>query len=193
MYELLYNNIIKKVDLTREEFEEVKPFYTPKKLKRKQFLLQEGDVCKYTAFVCDGCLRSYTVDADGNEHILQFAIANWFISDMNSFLTGEPATQFIDAIADSTLLLCNRIDSDIMMKKVPKMETYFRILGQHHIVAAQKRLSSTIMHTAEQKYLDFIKRYADISQHVPQHMIASYLGISPETLSRVRKQFSEKQ
>ena len=108
MYELYFENFNSKVQLTKEEQEQIKTFLSVKKIRKKQYLLQEGDVCKTIAFVEKGALRSYTVDNDGVEHIMQFAIEGWFISDLYSFLTGEPATYNIDALEDSELVLVSK-------------------------------------------------------------------------------------
>jgi CRP-like cAMP-binding protein len=192
MYELLEEKIKEKVSLTEEEFEFCKTLFIPKKIRKKQYLLQAGDVCKYTAFVEKGILRSYTVDDKGNEHILQFALEGWWIADMYSFLTGEPSTYDIDALEDTEVLLLTREANEKLYEKVPKFERYFRILIQNSMVAMQRRLSGTLSLSAEGKYLKLTETYPDIIQRVPQHLVASYLGITPETLSRIRKQLASK-
>jgi CRP-like cAMP-binding protein len=188
MFEVLFKAINEKVKLTEEEQESCKAYFTPKKLRKKQYLLQEGDVCKYTAFVEKGVLRSYLVDEKGYEQIIQFALEGWWISDIYSFLTGEPSPYNIDAFEDAELLLLTGSSNEAMLEKVPKMERYFRILSQNSLVAMQRRLLGSLSQTAEEKYKRLTIIYPDIIQRVPQHMIASYLGITPETLSRIRKQ-----
>jgi len=188
MFELLFKAINEKVNLTTREEESCIPFFTAKKLRKKQYLLQEGDVCKYTAFVEKGLLRSYTVDHKGYEQIVQFALEGWWISDIYSFLTQEASPFNIDAFEDSELLLLTKASNEAMLEQVPKMEKYFRILSQNALVAMQRRLVGSLSQTAEEKYTGLMKTYPDIIQRVPQHMIASYLGITPETLSRIRKQ-----
>ncbi|WP_028786223.1 Crp/Fnr family transcriptional regulator [Terrimonas ferruginea] len=192
MFEVLLGNINKKISLTEKEQELVKTFFIPKKLRRKQFLLQEGEVCQYTAFVEKGLLRSYNVDEKGHEHVLQFAVEDWWIADLYSFLTGEPSGYNIDALEDTELLLINGSSYEAMMEAVPKMERYFRILTQNSLVATQRRLSGNISLTAEENYKQLIAGNNTILQRVPQHMIASFLGIAPETLSRVRRQMTGK-
>lgn len=192
MFEVLLGNINKKINLTEKEQELVKTFFIPKKLRRKQFLLQEGEVCQYTAFVEKGLLRSYNVDEKGHEHVLQFAVEDWWIADLYSFLTGEPSGYNIDALEDTELLLINGSSYEAMMEAVPKMERYFRILTQNSLVATQRRLSGNISLSAEENYKQLIAGNTTILQRVPQHMIASFLGIAPETLSRVRRQMTGK-
>lgn len=190
MYEVLLENIKTKVDLTEAEQQQLKKFFIPKRLRKKQYLLQDGDVCMYTAFVEKGLLRSYTIDEKGNEHIMQFAMEDWWIADMYSFFTGEPSPYSIEALEDSELLLINRKAYDEMLLSVPKMERYLRILVQNSLIATQRRLSSKLSLSAEENYKKLVASCSNIIQRVPQHMIASFLGITPETLSRVRKQMA---
>ena len=190
MFDLLFANIDKKIALTEEEKALCQTFFTHKKLRKKQYLLQEGDVCKYTAFVNKGLLRSYTVDANGIEHIVQFALEDWWMANMYSFLTGEPSACHIDAMEDSELLLITKPAQDDMVLQIPKMERYLRLLMQSHLVALQRRVISSLNFTAEDKYLQLLSLSPNIVQRVPQHQIASYLGITPETLSRIRRQIS---
>ena len=190
MFELLLKKIGEKVQLTEEEETLCRSFFIPKKLRKKQYLLQEGDIAKYGAFVEKGILRSYTIDEKGNEHIMQFAFEGWWIADQYSLLTGEPAVYTIDALEDSELLLLTRQAQDEMMERIPKLEKYFRILLQNSVIASQRRLIGSLSKSAEARYNDLVQSCPSIPQRVPQHMMASYLGITPETLSRIRKQLS---
>ena len=190
MYELYFENFNKKIPLTNQEQEQIKNFLGVKKIRKKQYLLQEGDVCKNIAFVEKGALRAYTVNNDGVEHIMQFALEGWYISDLYSFLTGEVATYNIDAIEDSELVLISRSAHDELLKKYPKYETFTRELITGAYVALQKRLNSIISKSLEERYEAFISLYPDIAKRVPQHMIASYMGLTPETLSRVRRRIA---
>jgi CRP-like cAMP-binding protein len=188
MFELLFRSFDEKIELSEEEKELCKTFFTPKKLRKRQYILQEGDVCKNIAFVEKGMLRSYSIDEKGNEHIVQFAFEGWWISDQYSFLTGEPAQYNIDALEDSELLLLSKQAEEQLLRKMPKLERYFRILLQNSLIAMQKRLISSFSESAEERYNKLIEVCPSIPRRVPQHMMASFLGITPETLSRIRKQ-----
>ena len=192
MFDLLHTHIKKRIRLTQEEFNLCKQFFTPRNLKKRQFLLQEGDVCKYLAFVNSGCLREYTVDHKGEEHIIQFAIKDWWISDLNSFLSGSTSTHNIDALEDSDVLVLEKKARDDMLEKVPKMERFFRLLLEANHVATHKRINASLSASAEERYLAFMKTYPALVEQVPQSQIASYLGITPQSLSRIRKELSQK-
>jgi CRP-like cAMP-binding protein len=187
MFELLYKKLHAAIPITEEEFGYCQSLFVPKKLRKRQYLLQEGDVCRYQAFVEKGMLRSYTTDEKGAEHILQFASEGWWIADLSSYLTGDPSRFNIEALEDAELLLLSKPHWEELMQKVPKLEHYFRILVQNHLIATQKRLMQSLSETAEEKYLQFTRTYPECLQRVPQHMIASYLGVTRETLSRLRK------
>ncbi len=190
MYELFFQNFHKKVPITGQEEETIKNFLSPKKLRKKQYLLQEGDVCKTIAFVEKGALRAYSLDETGNENIIQFALEGWTISDLYSFLTGEPATYTIDALEDSELVLISKPAHEELLKTMPAYETYTRLQITGAYLAMQKRLTSVLSLSSEERYSNLTSTYPDIVQRVPQHMIASYMGLKPETLSRVRKKIA---
>lgn len=190
MYELFFQNFNKKVPISVQDQETIKSFLTPKKLRKKQYLLQEGDVCKTIAFVEKGTLRSYSVDETGDENIIQFALEGWTIADLYSFLTGEQATYNIDALEDSELVLISKQAHEELLKTMPAYETYTRLQITGAYLAMQKRLTSVLSLSAEERYTSLTVTYPDIVQRVPQHMIASYMGLKPETLSRVRKKIA---
>ncbi|MES2003323.1 MAG: Crp/Fnr family transcriptional regulator [Bacteroidota bacterium] len=192
MYELFFRKFKEKVSLSPEEEETIKTYLIPKKLRKKQYLLQEGDVCKTFAFIEKGALKAYSVDNGGNEHIIQFGLEGWIISDLYSFLTGEPATYNIDAIEDAELVLISKSAHEELLQKMPKYETFIRMNITGAYLALQKRLTSTIGSSLEERYANFIALYPHIVQRVPQHMIASYMGLTPETLSRIRRRISAK-
>jgi len=192
MYELFFQKLNESVSFTEEEETIIKTYLTPKKLRKKQYLLQEGDVCKVIAFVEKGVLRSYTVAEKGTEHILQFALEGWLISDLYSFLTGELSLYNIEALEDAELVLISAAAHEEMLKRVPKYETYTRLQLTGAYIAMQRRLTSIISLSLEERYTYLNSIYPDIVQRVPQHMIASYMGLTPETLSRVRKRLMKK-
>ncbi|MDX5347602.1 MAG: Crp/Fnr family transcriptional regulator [Hymenobacteraceae bacterium] len=190
MEELLQKSIQEKVTITEKEWQQCRSYFSPKTLGKKEFLLRQGEVCRHIAFVAEGALRAYTVDARGNEHVVQFALEGWWISDNYSFLTGDSSTYNIEALEPAQVLLLSKPDMEELVLKVPKMERYFRLLMQNSLIALQRRLISSLSNTAEEKYTSLVETYPNIVQRVPQHMIASYLGISPETLSRIRRQIA---
>ena len=192
MFNLLRTHIEKRVQLTDEEFDVITKFFKPKKLRKKQFLLHEGEVCKNIGFVNSGCLREYTIDNKGSEHIIQFAIEDWWISDPNSFLSGFPSTYNIDALEDSEVLLLEKSEREKLLDSCPKMERFFRILTEANFVATQRRISDSLSTTAEERYLKFVKTYPKLIEQVSQNHIASYLGITPQSLSRIRKELTQK-
>ena len=190
MFELLHKKISETISITEEQLAFCKTLFLPKKLRKRQYLLQEGDVCKYKAFVEKGILRTYTVDAKGTEHILQFSMEGWWVADLYSFLTHEPSLFNIEAIEDCELLLITKPSWDALLEKVPAFERYFRILVQNNLIATQRRLMATMSQSAEEQYIKLTNAFPDCVQRVPQHMIASYLGVTRETLSRIRGQMA---
>ena len=190
MYDLFFQKFNEKVPLTKQEQDQLKKYLTFKKLRKKQYLLQEGDVCKTIAFVEQGALRAYSLDESDAERIIQFGLEGWTISDLYSFLTGEPATYNIDALEDSELVLISKTAHEELLQTMPKYETYTRLNITGAYLAMQRRLTSIISSSVEERYAEFIALYPHIAQRVPQHMIASYMGLTPETLSRIRKRIA---
>lgn len=192
MFDLLKKHINNRVPLTDEEFNICLKFFNSKKLKKHQFLLNEGEICRYIGFVNSGCLRQYSIDNQGAEHIIQFAIEDWWISDLHSFLSGFPATYNIDALQDSEVLLLDKSARDELLNACPKMERFFRLLIESNHVATNQRISDSLSASAEERYLKFIKTYPQLFEQVTQNQIASYLGITPQSLSRIRKELTQK-
>ncbi len=187
MIDILFRHIQEKIHISDKEKELIKPFFIQKRLRKRQYLLQAGDICKYMAFVAKGLLRTYNVDDKGDEHMSVFGWEGWWLSDFNSFLSGDPAIFNIDAIEASDLLMISRADYEAITVEVPIMDRYFRILYQNSIVTKERRLMSSVTHTAEEKYVQLLELDPKIVERIPQNLIASYLGIAPETLSRIRK------
>ncbi|MCI0705968.1 MAG: Crp/Fnr family transcriptional regulator [Ignavibacteriae bacterium] len=189
-FDILRRHISRHIALTVEEAEVLRSLFTVRRIRRRQYLLQEGDVSHYESYVLSGCLRAYVVDNEGFEHVLQFAIEDWWIGDMASFITGEPATLAIDALEDSEVLQLEKGAQEELYARVPTFDRFFRMLLQNAFVAHQRRILGIIAQTAEQRYLDFVTRYPKLVQRIPQKHIASYLGMTPEFLSRMRSELT---
>ncbi len=181
-----YINQYSSSTLSDADFIIVRSALTPKKLRRRQYLLQAGEVCKYFGFVLKGALRQYSVDEKGVEHILQFSVENWWVGDRESFVMLTPSKYNIDALEDCELLLITNAQLQELLRTVPAIALLVRELDQRNFIATQKRLYASISYSAEERYEELLKQHPDYLQRFPQHMIASYLGISPETFSRVR-------
>lgn len=190
MFDRLRTHVSKLVPLTDEEFPACTSLILPKRLRKGAYLVQEGEVSKYVAFVTSGLLRSYGIDKKGEERIVQFGLEGWWITDLYSFLTGKPGTQYIDAMEDSDVLLVDSATYEKLCTTVPKFERYFRILLQNNYIATHRRLLSSISLSAEERYLQMLEEYPTIVQRVAQRHIASYLGITPEALSRIRNRLA---
>lgn len=170
----------------------IRSFSTIRKLRKKQFLLQEGDNWKLHAFITKGCMRVYSVDAKGTEHVLSFAVENWWTGDRESLMSGEPSKLNIDAVEDSEMVIIRNDDFDELCKQIPLFNKMINDILQRSFNTSQKRIQAAISFTAEEKYLNFLEKYPSFVTRIPQSMIASYLGISAETLSRVRGRVSLK-
>ena len=192
IFDLLKKHILNRISLTDEEFDISSKFFIQKKLRKHQFLLNEGEVCRHIGFVNSGCLREYTIDNKGTEHIIQFAIDSWWVSDLDSFLSGMPAKYYIDALQNSEVLLLEKSARDELLDKCPKMERFFRLLIEANHIATHQRIADSLSSSAEERYLKFINIYPKLIEIVPQNQIASYLGITPQSLSRIRKELSRK-
>ena len=163
-----------------------------KKVPKKTFLLQEGEICQFEAYILKGCIRTYHIDGAGAEVTLQFAVEDWWVSDITSFQNQTAGLVYIETLEDCELLILTPETKEKLLEKVPGFERMFRLMVQRNLAQLQERLFRTISTTAVEKYLDFINRYPAIPQRVAQHYIASYLGFSPVFLSKVRKKLSEK-
>lgn len=192
-FSLILKNVARYIDLTQDESEFFTSLLEPRLLERKKVYLRAGGVCNYSAFVVNGALKSYTVDAQGKEHILSFATRDWWIADLYSLLSRKPAVLNIEAIEDTDVLLLSRSNQQLLYQKVPKFERFFRIIVENALVASQQRLIDNMSVAAEERYLNFIKKYPDIPASVPQRSIASYLGITPEFLSKIRSRLARRE
>lgn len=164
----------------------------PKSVKKKQLLLREGEICDFEAYIVKGCLRTYYIDENGSEVILQFSVEDWWVGDIGSFHDRTPSLLYIEAMEDSELLTLNPSRKEELLVRLPQFERVFRLMIQRHLSALEHRLIRTMAKTAEQRYLDFIQQYPKIALRVPQHYIAAYLGMTPEFLSKVRRRLATK-
>jgi CRP-like cAMP-binding protein len=193
MLENLIESVRQKVPLSVKDIEMLKPYFIHKKVRKRQYILNAGDVCRYITFVENGLLRSFTTDDDGHEHVVQFATEGWWISDVESFISGKDASYNIEALEDSELLHLTRHAMDELLMQLPVMERFFRLLMQNNVVALQRRLIAYMSLSAEEKYLKLMEVAPDIMNRASQQHIASYLSVTPETLSRIRKKISERE
>jgi CRP-like cAMP-binding protein len=178
--------------LTSEEEAIIVATFQPKKLRKKQYFLQEGNVCKYVGFIVKGAMRQYSVDDKGAEHIVNLYIEDWWASDRESAVMLTPSKYNIDAWEDTELLIVTTADMLEMMEKIPSFGQMTRLMDQRSFIASQRRLNSTISNAAEKRYEEFAANHPQFMQRFPQHIIASYLGVTKDTLSRVRKQALKK-
>lgn len=191
-FNILRTYLESRAAFTEGEFESIRPLFQPSPLRAGEFLQRAGEQAKYAAFVARGCLRSYTIDGKGKEHIVQFAPETWWLADAMSLIGKTPSQYFVDAVEDSDLLLIDAPSHQRVIDSVPGYAAAFRAGLQKHAAAKDQRIVHALSATAEERYLAFLQMYPSIAQRVPQWMLASYLGISPETLSRIRKDLSRK-
>ncbi len=182
----LIENIKELVAISEKDIPLIIDAFKPKELTKKEILLHTDEVSNYMRFISDGCLRSYYINESGQEYTVQFGIKGWWINDLYSYLTKTIAQYYIQALQPSTILQVHRDDLDNLFNKIPAIERFFRIKMERAYVANLNRTVKSMSETAESRYLSFIKKYRDIEQNVPQYMVASYLGISPEHLSTIR-------
>jgi CRP-like cAMP-binding protein len=179
-----FNSIL---PLDDEEAAFVENVFKERSVKRRQLILQEGEVCKINTFVIEGCFKMYMVDGNGKEHNLQFAIENWWIGDIGSFHTEQPSKLYIEAIENSVILQISKEDQLKLFVDHPKFNRIFRVITENALVSTQRRILENISSTAEERYLDFKERYPHFFNRISNVQIASYLGITPEFLSAIRK------
>jgi len=187
MFSSLATYLSEKGNLTNDELRLVEEVTMPKKIRKHQYLLQEGDVSNYIGFVVKGCFRLYSVGKNGEEHIMRFAIENWWISDFDSFQSGLPSKYNIDALEDGELLMIRKEKWAALIETIPNFKKLIDKLTAKNYEVHQNRILSNISETAAEKYDNFMRTYPMIYDRIPLHMIASYLGLSRETLSRVRQ------
>lgn len=188
----LQDKLRRYIFLKEDEAQTFWSFFKKRTLKNKETLLKVEDVCEYFALVTDGCLMNYYVDENGFEHVLQFATPMWWTADLNSLINRVPSNYSIRALMPSKVLLISKNDLDALYHKVPATERYFRIIFQNSLIAHQQRIMRNHAYTAEQRYLQFQEKYPALEMLVAQKYIASYLGITPEFLSKIRRRLAKR-
>ena len=189
----MYDSLLKHISsysgipLTSDECQLVQHAFLPRKLKRKQFFLQEGDICKYFGFILKGALRLYIVDKKGAEHTLQLAVEDSWIGDLESYVSFTPSRYYIDACEDAELLLLTREKHMELLDKIRTFEIMAKQMSVSRLIETERRVAASISLSAEERYAEFVELHPDLMQRFPLYIIASYLGITKETLSRIRK------
>lgn len=177
-------------EISPSDLESIRQSATPKNLRKWQSLLHDGETWRSICFISSGCCRLYRFDDDGVDHTVRFGIENWWISDWESYHYQKPAKYNIEALSASSVLLWSKTDWEELLKNIPALKNFYDNLSVRAYLTAQERIYSLISSSAEQRYLEFQKTYPKVFNKVPLHMVASYLGISRETLSRVRREFA---
>ena len=191
MFDLLIKNILERnIHLTSEEIKILQSKFTRKHFRKHQYILQQGELSRFENFIVNGLTRTYEVDEKGQEHILQFGMEDWWIGDMYSFLSGKPSAFNIDCLEDTEVLRITKPNLELLYSEVPKMNQYFRLLLEKALIATNQRIIASLRKTAAERYLEFLEKYPRIDQRVSNHQIASFLGITPQSLSRVRRDLS---
>lgn len=190
MTTLLKQNIASHISLSEDETEAFCNLFQQQFIKKKSFLLREGEVCRFEGFVTKGLFRVYHIDQNGFEQILYFAIENWWVADIDSFTNERPSQLYIEALEDSTVLLISKKNKEFAYSNLPKIEKLFRVMTQKTHVALQRRMIDNLSKTADQRYLDFMEKYPRIYSRLTNLQIAAYLGISHEFLSKIRKKLA---
>lgn len=192
MFDNFRKHLEKRISVTNAEFTFITKKLSLRTYKKKEMILHAGDVCKHQFYINRGCIRMFHTDEKGHEHVVLFGFDDWWTGDIMSFVTGQPADYSIEALEDTEMIMMDRDDMEWMYAQIPKLERFFRILIQNAFVASQQRMIANMSKSAEERYLMLIKKFPQIELRVTQHHIASYLGITPEALSRTKKNIIEK-
>ncbi|ROI05726.1 Crp/Fnr family transcriptional regulator [Chryseobacterium sp. G0240] len=187
MFDLLYKNISRYIDLPEEDFKQFAELFQAKKIKKKELILKEGEYCLFEGFVRKGCFKIYYLNENGFEQTLYFAVEGWWITDLDSLINHVPSTLNIEALEDSEVLMILKKDKEYLYETMPRIERLFRMMNQQSSVALQRRILSLTGKTADKRYLEFLEKYPGLEQRLTQQQIASYLGITHEFLSKIRR------
>ncbi|MCC6253076.1 MAG: Crp/Fnr family transcriptional regulator [Bacteroidia bacterium] len=189
---LIRANIEKLIVLSDSEFDTFSKYLVLRNIPKKHKFLSAGEVCNYTGFITSGCLITYTIDENGAEHVIQFAVEDYWIGDLYSFITGSESAYNIEATEDTTVLIIHKNDLEKVYEQIPKFERFFRILVQRSYVALQHRITLNQRGTAQDKYENLLQKIKGIELRSTQKHIASYIGITPESLSRLKRKLHNK-
>lgn len=191
-FKAILQHIGRRVSLNEEESTYIASTFSIRELLPRQYLLAQGEICRYESYVSEGFLRSFYVDINGDEHTLHFAKEDWWISDLTSFIRQQPATRNIIALEKSVVLQIDIEKREALMQRIPKMERFWRILNEHASMAQDERILNNISMSGVERYQALLKKYPDIEQRLPQKHIASFLGMTPVFLSQIRKDIAKK-
>lgn len=186
MAQLLLDNFRRHIELSSEEADTILKKFKKESYKSKTVLIRPGMDANFTYFVLKGVLRSYTIDANGTEHILNIATPNWWMADMYSYLGDKPAIMYVDVVDDCELLSITREEVETLYEEIPRLERFFRILTENNLLSNQQRVLDKMSLTAEERYEKFIKKHPEVTQCLPQKYIASYIGVTPEFFSKMK-------
>ncbi len=194
MIEPLYQYFEQKsgLPLTDDEKNHIESGFKLKKLRKKQYLQQEGDICKHMGFVIKGAARMFSVDDKGHEYILRFGMEGWWLGDYESYMLEEPTKFHVEMLEDTDLLIISKEQMMNLIATIPAVAETIRVIDKKNFIVTQQRIHAAISQTAEERYESLIKNHPDFLQRFPQNMIASYLGITPESLSRIRKKMADR-
>lgn len=189
-HNVLFDYMSKHIQLTDEDQHIIQQRTTIRALKKGEFVVKQGDICRYESFVVSGCVKTFYVDDDGDEHIVMFGVENWWAADLGSFISEMPAYYNVQCIEDTSLIQFTKQNLEVLYKQLPKLERFFRIIIQNAYVASERRIVRNFSLTAKERYIGFREQYPSLEQRIPQYMIASYLGITKEFLSKIRSQLA---
>lgn len=187
MYAPLLAHISRRVTLDEAETALLTPFFEPRHLKRKELFLRQGDVARYEAYLIKGCMQAFYTDEADKQHVVRFALDDWWVSDIVSFNNQTPSLYTIEAVEDCDLLVYSKAGKEALLTQIPKLEKFFRIRYQTALMALQRRITDQMSRSADERYAELMAKFPQLEQRLPQHVIASYLGITPQHLSRIKR------
>jgi len=190
MQDLLFQYTKQFITISEDDFQNFVKYFEVRSFKKKDFALKEGEYCNFEGFVIDGCFKVYFLNEQGNEQILYFAIKDWWITDLDSLINNVPCSLSIEALEDSTIFFISKKNKEYLYNTMPQIEKLFRIMNQKSSASLQRRILSLMNKTADKRYLEFLDKYPTLEQRINQQQVASYLGISHEFLSKIRKKIS---